>query len=212
MTSELLLFLLLNHNKWIFNDNILCLYVGGSISANTSSTATSGSSTLSVKSGTTVYGFAVLDSDVKTDAVSRWTLISDTACKSGAIYRVGSKKIAAETTYNINLFSSSQDFTSFLFLRSGSSVGSWTINNHTMQASTTATKIYMSGDSIYCEYDDYDGSAGNTLLGSFSCPAGYTVSYSVYDSNDTYVSLNSWTNFNGPYTIIARTGEETTTT
>ena len=165
-----------------------------------------------MKSGTTIYGYAVLESDVKADQVSSWVLISGEACKRYAIYRVGSKTITANTTYNINLFSSSQGSTSFLFLRAGEEEGSWTIKNHTVQASTTAAKIYMTGDSIYCDYDDYDGSTGNTLLGSFSCPAGYTVSYYVYDSNDTYVSLNSWTNFNGPYTIIARTDSETTTT
>ena len=36
----------------------------------TSSTATSGSSSLNVPYGTTVYGFAVLESDVKADKVS----------------------------------------------------------------------------------------------------------------------------------------------
>ena len=165
-----------------------------------------------MKSGTTVYGFAVLGSDVAADKVSSWKLISGTACKRYAMYRVGSKTITANTTYNINLFSSSQDSTSFLFTRAGEEEGSWTIKNHTVQASTTAVKIYMSGNSIYCAYDNYDGSSGNTLLGSFSCPAGYKVSYDVKDSNKAYVSLNQWTTFNGPYTIIARTDIETTTT
>ena len=69
------------------------------------STATFGSSSLNVSPGTTVYGFAVLARDVGTSQVRGWTLISGTACRTGAIYRVGSKTpySGGTTTFTINL-------------------------------------------------------------------------------------------------------------
>lgn len=69
------------------------------------STATFGSSSLNVTPGTTVYGFAVLARDVAASQVSGWTLISGTACRTGAIYRVGSKTpySSGTTTFTINL-------------------------------------------------------------------------------------------------------------
>ena len=69
------------------------------------STATFGSSSLNVTPGTTVYGFAVLARDVAASQVRGWTLISGTACRTGAIYRVGSKTpySSGTTTFTINL-------------------------------------------------------------------------------------------------------------
>ena len=181
----------------------------------TSSTATAGSSTLKVPSGTTVYGYAVLGSDVAANKVSSWDLISGTACKQGAIYKVGSKKITAETTYTINLFRSNS--TILLFKRSGFSVGSWTINSHEVQVSSSSDtiKLYSRGAAVYCTYIDISDRDDTRLLGTFSCPAGYKFYLNLIKPNGTAFALSS----SGisvasryTYTIEAVVEEDTTTT
>ena len=76
-----------------------------SVYLSASSEAHFGSSSLNVTPGTTVYGFAVLARDVAASQVRGWTLISGTACRTGAIYRVGSKTpySSGTTTFTINL-------------------------------------------------------------------------------------------------------------
>ena len=142
-------------------------------------------------------------------------MISGTACKQGAIYRVGSKNITAETTYNINLFSSNTDSSTVLFTRAGAGVGSWTINNHVMQFAENQGRIYTSGNSIYASGSDYNGSSINMLLATFNCPSGYTVNltlaYSDEEYDDPSIPWNSWLSFSGPYVVTAETTATSTT-
>ena len=170
----------------------------------TSSTATSGPQVLNVQSGTTVYGYAVLGSDVATNKVSSWNLISGEACKQGAIYRVGSKKITSPTTYYINLFEESDD-SSVVFKRSEADAGSWTVKNHVMQTADNMGKIRQSGTSIYANYNDYNGNEQTILLGTFNCPSGYTVNFILTDSSGFDVPWNSWIDLEGPYIVTAET-------
>ena len=176
----------------------------------TSSNVTSGSSTLKVPSGTTVYGYAVLGSDVAANKVSSWNLISGEACKQGAIYRVGSKTITANTTYYINLFDES-DYSSVVFKSAGAGAGSWTINTHAIQSAGNMGKIRQSGTSIYANYNDYNGNEQTILLGTFNCPSGYTVNFILTDSSGFDVPWNSWIDLEGPYVVTAETTAPSTT-
>lgn len=178
---------------------------------NTSSNATSGSSSLGVPYNGTVYGFAVLDSYVSDYQISNWALISGTAGAPGAIYRVGSKTITAGTTYYINLFEKS-DYSSFVFKRSGLNAGSWTINTNRVDPADGYVKIRQSGTSIYADCSDSDGEEYATRLGTFTCPAGYTVSFTLTDYNGNTMSWNRYEYEAGPYIITARVEEDTTTT
>ena len=51
-------------------------------------------------------------------------------------------------------------------------------------------KIYVSGASIYATYNDEYGDEYTVLLGTFNCPAGYTVSFTLTDYNGNTASLN----------------------
>ena len=197
---------------------VSCDRTGGLSKAylSTSSTATSGYSSLSVASGTTVYGFAVLDSYKSADQFTGWKLISGTANEPGAIYRVGSKKITAATTYYINLFDESDD-SAVIFKRSGENAGSWTISNHEIQSASGSCKIYRYGISIYAKYDDYNGSEHEMLLGKFTCPAGYEVNFTLSDYAGNRISLDSIGSSvdlegPGPFTVMAWVEEKDTST
>lgn len=182
----------------------------------TSPEATFGSSSLSVAPGKTVYGFAVLGTDTYASKVNNWTLVSGTACEQGAIYRVGSKTPTSSgtttTTFNIELFGSHLDTATVLFTRSGEEVGSWSIYNHMLQFAEDQCRIYTSGNSIYANGDDYSGSSITAKLATFNCPAGYTVTYTLKNSAGSSVAWNTWSFFDGPYTIDAYTEEEEDTT
>lgn len=178
----------------------------------TSSTATTGSSTLDVAPGTTVYGFAVLNSYKSASICTGWNLISGKANESGAIYRVGSKTITANTTYYINLFDKS-DYSSVVFKMAGLGAGSsWTIKNHEIQSVSDTCKFHWSGSSVYAKYDDYAGSEHNLLLGTVTCPAGYKVAFTLTDSSGNPVSWDKQVSLDGPYVIVAWVTEDTTTT
>lgn len=189
---------------------------------NTSSSATSGSSKLNVTPGNTVYGFAVLGSDVATSEIgSSWTLISGTACKQGAIYRVGSKTPTSAgytTIFTIELFSSNTESSTVLFKRSGASVGSWTVNHNIIQISSANDSITFSksGDSVSCEYTNTYDRPDTITLGSFTCPSGYTVNLILTDKAGKEVVWNdkgtSGTSANGPYVLNAETTAESSQT
>ena len=191
-----------------------------SVYLSTSSTATFGSSSIGVTPGTAVYGFAVLGSDVATSEIkSSWTLISGTACKQGAIYKVGSKRptsAGTTTMFNIELFGSNLSDVTVLFKRSGESEGSWNIINHVMQVGTQSNWVRFSKsyNSIYCDYIDYgDKDITDELLATFTCPAGYTFTLTLKDSDGNSVTWDDVDDpVNGPYTIDAYTEEDTTTT
>lgn len=179
-----------------------------------SSKAHFGSSKLNVTPGTEVYGFAVLDTDTYARAVSGWTLISGTALKQGAIYRVGSKRPTSAsagyiTTYYINLVGDAYDKSAVLFTRSGESVGSWTVKNHGMQVGEQFNwaTFSKSGSSIYGSYAGPGGEdVNNELLGTFNCPAGYTVNLTLIDRDGKSVVWNKPDDpLNGPYVIDAET-------
>ena len=171
----------------------------------TSSTATTGSTALNVTSGTVVYSYVVLGTDTYTALVKNWTLISGTACKQGAIYRTGSQTITAAKTITVNLFDDSFLDTTILFTRSGESVGSWTVNTHTAQMADDYGGFVQSGNSFSLTGDDYNGNAHTYGIASFTCPSGYTVSFTITKGNGTQVVLNSKHYFDGPYTIEAET-------
>ena len=177
----------------------------------TLSNGTEGRPKLEVDYGTTVYGYAELGSTVTTDKVSNWNLVHGEDCKPDAIYRVGSKKIIANTTYNINLFDES-DYSSVVFKEAGLGGGSWTVKNHEIQSAGNMGKIRQVGNSIYGDYDDYNGSTKTQLLGSYTCPAGYTVEFQLKDYNGHAVPWDSWIELKGPYIVTAVVGFETTTT
>ena len=182
----------------------------------TSSEATSGSSSLKVTPGNTVYGFAVLGSDVDT-IKSSWVLISGTACKQGAIYRVGSKTPTSAdttTTFTINLFESHIASSTVLFKRSGEGVGSWTINNNIIQTSSAndSLRFHKSGWAVSCEYTDPYDHSDTITLGSFACPSGYIVNLILKDSAGNSISWNDWTYANGPYVLNAETTAESSQT
>ena len=183
----------------------------------TSSSATSGSSSLSVTPGTTVYGFAVLGSDVAA-VKSDWTLIRGTACEQGAIYRVGSKtptSASTTTTFAINLFESYLSDVTVLFTRSGESEGSWTVNYNELMVSksTNWAKFYKSGTSIYCSYVDYNDRNFDGIIGKFNCPAGYIVNFTLTDKDGKIVAWDRPDDpVNGPYVIDAETTAESSQT
>lgn len=180
-----------------------------SVYLSTSSTATFGSSSLNVTPGNEVYGFAVLDTDTYARQVSGWTFISGIELKQGAIYRVGSKRptSAGTTTYYINLVSDAYDNSAVLFTRSGANVGSWTVKSHEMQVGEQFNWVTFSksGSSIYCSYSGPGGEeVNNALLGTFNCPAGYTVNLTLTDRNGESVTWNYPDDpLNGPYVINA---------
>ena len=180
----------------------------------TSSTATFGSELLNVTPGNTVYGFAVLGSDVATSEIrSSWTLISGTACKQGAIYRVGSKTPTSAgytTIFTIELFSSNTKSSTVLFKRSGKGVGSWTVNHNIIQISSAndSIKFHKSGGAVSCEYTNTYDQSDNVTLGNFTCPSGYIVNLILKDSAGKSISWNNRTYANGPYVIDAETTAE----
>ena len=183
----------------------------------TSPEATFGSSSLSVSPGNTVYGFAVLGSDVYT-VKSGWTLISGTACKQGAIYRVGSKtptSAGTTTRLTINLFESHLRDVTVLFTRSGNSEGSWTVKHNELMVSksTNWAKFYKSGTSIYCSYVDYNDQSFDGIIGTFNCPTGYTVNFTLTDKDGQIVTWNNPDDpVNGPYVIDAETTADSSQT
>ena len=177
-----------------------------------SSTATSGPSSLNVTSGTTVYGFAVLDTDTYAGMVSGWVLISGEECKQGAIYRTGSKTITAATTFTINLFDSTNNYDTFLFKLSGECLGSWTVYNHIVPAASDFIELSLTGSTLYCKYDDHNGISRTMPLGKFAFPSDYMGSFNIYDSSGNYVSFGETIALNGPYTIFADTSAYTSTT
>ena len=184
-----------------------------SVYLSASSEAHFGSSSLRVSPGTTVYGFAVLGSDVKSDQVRGWTLISGSSCKQGAIYRVGSKtpnSPSSTTTFTINLPLSNKYNSNavVLFKRAGDGVGSWSIDNHGIKMTNNRGYFYQDGRSVY-----FGGNGASIRLGWFDSPANYTFTFTVKNSSGTTISWNSWDRFRGPYTITATTTlNETTTT
>ena len=180
-----------------------------SVYLSASSEARFGSKSLNVTPGNTVYGFAVLGSDVYT-VKSSWTLISGTACKQGAIYRVGSKtptSAGTTTTFAINLFYSTTASSTVLFTRSGEGVGSWTVNNNIIQISSAndSVRFSKSGWAISCDYTDPYDRDDTITLGRFTCPSGYTVNLTLVDKTGKSIVLNKWTYANGPYVIDAET-------
>ena len=189
-----------------------------SVYISTSSTATFGSKSLNVTPGNTVYGFAVLGSDVDTSEIrSSWALIKGTACKQGAIYRVGSKtptSAGSTTTFTINLFYSTTASSTVLFTRSGEGVGSWTIDNHIIQISSANDSImfHKSGGAFSCEFVNPSDRDDTASLGSFTCPSGYTVNLTLVDKTGKSIVLNKWTYANGPYVIDAETTADSSQT
>ena len=181
-----------------------------SVYISTSPEATFGSSSLNVTPGNTVYGFAVLGSDVWA-VKSGWTLISGTACEQGAIYRVGSKmptSAGTTTKFTINLFESHLSDVTVLFTRSGESEGSWTVKHNELMVSksTNWATFYKSGTSIYCSYVDYNDQNFDGIIGTFNCPTGYTVNFTLTDKDGKIVSWNNPDDpVNGPYIIDAET-------
>lgn len=180
----------------------------------TSSNATSGNTSIWITSGTTVYGFAVLDTYLYPNSykTNGWTLISGTANTPGAIYRVGSKPMTSATpTFTINLFNESEH-SSFVFKRSGLSIGSWTIDTNSVDPADGYVQIRQAGTSIFADWSDSDGDTYTTRLGTFNCPTGYGVSFTLTDYTGSAVSWQSYIYEGGPYIITARAEEDTTTT
>ena len=189
-----------------------------SVYLSTSPEATFGSSSLSVVPGKTVYGFAVLGSDVDTSEIrSSWKLIKGTACKQGAIYRVGSKtptSPGSTTMFAINLFYSITASSTVLFTRSGEGVGSWTIDNHIIQISSAndSIKFHKSGWAVSCEFTNPSDRDDTAPLGSFTCPSGYTINLTLVDKTGKSIGWNEWTYANGPYVIDAETTDDSSQT
>lgn len=173
----------------------------------TSSTATSGSKSVSVLSGTTVYGFAVLGSDVHASTVANWTLISGTACKQGAIYRTKNSMTVTSSglAFTINLFYSEVGYCTALFTRTGAGVGTWTVNIDELQSMDDWASFSKSGTDIIFHSQDYNNNVVLQTIASFDCPDGYTVTITILDRDGNAVGWNVEHSLWGPYTIEAET-------
>ena len=54
--------------------------------------------------------------------------------------------------------------------------------------STNRAEFYKSGTSIYCSYVDYNDQNFDGIIGTFNCPTGYTVDFTLTDKDGKIVA------------------------